>query len=220
MPIQRDADGNIIDTPSEATRDTVNVSPTDFTRFESHRDTVNVSPTLPPKGGDSPFEAKTQLAGGEQIKKNVDQQTRVFRPGKEAAPATAQPADTQPATAQTSAMDDPPVGWLVVIAGPGQGNFVTLGNGSNSLGRDTTERLPLNFGDEMISRSGHATFTYDPKGKQFYIQHGGGTNLTYVDGQPVLAPQELPSGTNIVIGNTTLRFIPLCGAQFDWDGGQ
>ena len=48
----------------------------------------------------------------------------------------------------------PPVGWLVVVRGSGQGKVVTIGSGSNSLGRDPGERICIDFGDETISRSG------------------------------------------------------------------
>ena len=79
-------------------------------------------------------------------------------------------------------MDDPPVGWLVVIKGPGQGNVTAVGNGSNSVGRDKGDRIRIDFGDETISRRGHSTITYDPRGKKFYLQHGAGKNLTYLEG--------------------------------------
>ena len=113
-------------------------------------------------------------------------------------------------------MDDPVVGWLVVVEGPGKGRAVPLGYGSNSIGRGATDRIKLDFGDEQISRSGHAVVTYDPRGRQYYVQHGGGTNLTYIGDQPVLAPTALPALSHISIGHTVLRFVPLCGAEFDW----
>ena len=113
-------------------------------------------------------------------------------------------------------MDDPVVGWLVIVEGPGKGRAMQLGYGSNSIGRGETDRVNLNFGDDQISRSGHATVTYDPRGRKFYVQHGGGTNLTYVNDQPVLIPIELPTQSHISIGNTILRFVPLCGDAFDW----
>ena len=117
----------------------------------------------------------------------------------------------------SSAMDDPPVGWLVVVKGPGQGRFVALGNGSNSIGRDESERVRIDFGDETISRHGHSTITYDPRGKKFYLQHGAGKNLTYLEGAPVLSPTELPGFSHITIGNSELLFVPLSCEQFDWE---
>ena len=113
-------------------------------------------------------------------------------------------------------MDDPVVGWLVVVGGPGVGASVRLGNGQNSIGRGDQCRVKLDFGDSQISRSTHAIVTYDPKGNRFYLQQGTGTNLTYLDGSPVLAPTPLPSGSEIVLGDTTLRFVALCDDDFNW----
>lgn len=127
------------------------------------------------------------------------------------------PVHPVPRPPATGNMADPPVGWLVVIAGPGQGASLILGNGVNAIGRDASQRLPLDFGDELISRVNHAQITYDPRGKKFYIQHGGGANLTYVNDEPVLAPRALTANTHIMLGATTLRFVPLCGEAFDWD---
>lgn len=116
-------------------------------------------------------------------------------------------------------MDDPVVGWLVVVDGPGRGASAELGYGMNSVGRAPTERVQLDFGDEEISRSQHCLVTYDPKSRKFFIQHGGGRNLTYIgsDEQPVLAPVELKPDEEIGIGATKLRFVPFCGEGFDWN---
>ena len=112
--------------------------------------------------------------------------------------------------------EDPVVGWLVVVDGPGTGSAVQLGNGQNSIGRGRTARTRLDFGDCQISRSTHAVVTYDPKGNRFYIQQGTGTNLTYLDDDPVLAPTPLVSGSRILLGETTLRFIAFCDESFTW----
>ena len=147
-----------------------------------------------------------------------DARTRIYRSGaaesgqEEAAPGI--PVAREP---QSSAMDDPPAGWLVVVRGPGQGNFVAVGNGSNSVGRDESERVRIDFGDDTISRQNHSTITYDPRGKKFYLHHGAGKNLTYLEGNPVLTPTELPGFSRITIGDTELLFVPLCCEQFDWD---
>ena len=113
-------------------------------------------------------------------------------------------------------MADPLVGWLVVVGGPGLGNFIRLGHGMNSIGRSEGQRCRLDFGDTEISRKTHATVTYDPRGRKFYLMHGGGQNLTYVGETPVLQPALLSGGELIFLGKTTLKFIPLCGPDFDW----
>jgi len=113
-------------------------------------------------------------------------------------------------------MDDPPSGWLVVVAGPGKGNAVEFGYGMNCVGRADSERVTLNFGDDRISREKHFTITYDEKSRKFYINHGEGNNLTYLGTEPVLQPVEILQGDQIAVGDTVLRFIPLCSQEFDW----
>jgi len=113
-------------------------------------------------------------------------------------------------------MDDPVVGWIVIVEGPGQGASLTLGYGMNSIGRAPSERICLDFGDSQVSRTNHAAVTYDPRGKKYFVAHGGGKNLTYLGDEPVLMPVELKGGEEIMIGDTKLRFVPFCGADFDW----
>lgn len=113
-------------------------------------------------------------------------------------------------------MEDPVVGWVVVVEGPGQGASLTLGYGMNSVGRAPSERICLDFGDNQVSRTNHAAITYDPRGKKYFVAHGGGKNLTYLGDEPVLMPVELKGGEEIMIGDTKLRFVPFCGEDFDW----
>src|SRR5581483_10135050 len=56
---------------------------------------------------------------------------------------------------------DPVAGWVVVVKGPGRGNFCPVYVGMNSVGRDPGQRISLSFGDELISREEHAFITYD-----------------------------------------------------------
>ena len=160
----------------------------------------------------STFEAKTQRVKtpGRRGQASEEPQTRHFRPGSDPAPPPTEASSTD------DGMNDPTVGWLVVVDGPGMGQVCRLGYGVNSLGRGGKSRVKLDFGDGEISREDHATVTYDPKGRQYYIQHGGGMNLTYLDDEPVLAPTPLDALRHIVLGATTLRFVPLCGTEFDW----
>ena len=192
MPVYRGPDGKIIEEKT-------------VKRQEEDKPTEVVNRPLPPapQGGEEPAgaeqsrapskvgeEEKTRLVGG---RRTDEEHTEVDR-----------------------AMDDPVVGWLVIVEGAGKGQAMQLGYGSNPLGRGATDRVKLDFGDDQISRNGHAVVTYDPRGRKFYLQHGGGTNLTYLGDQPVLAPAELSAQSHISIGNTILRFVPLCGAEFDW----
>lgn len=120
---------------------------------------------------------------------------------------------------QNDPMSDPVAGWLVIVDGPGKGNVLNIGLGQNSIGRSETARITINFGDMEISRDNHAVVIYDPKSRKFFLQPGTGTNLIYLDEQeiPVLQPQILEAFSHISLGNSRLRFVPLCGADFNWE---
>ena len=221
MPVYRGPDGKIIEEKTVG-------------RQEDTKPTVVNRPLPPaPQGGEQPagggrLDAPTQRmderrapadGGAEErgerqapARVGAEERTRLVggRPRRE------DEERRQERASEDRGMDDPVVGWLVVVEGPGKGRAVPLGYGSNSIGRGATDRIKLDFGDEQISRSGHAVVTYDPRGRQYYVQHGGGTNLTYIGDQPVLAPTALPALSHISIGHTELRFVPLCGAEFDW----
>lgn len=112
--------------------------------------------------------------------------------------------------------ENPPVAVLLIVAGPGKGRLLAVGYGMNSLGRDRGERICMDFGDERISRRGHALLTYDERGGRFFLQHGGGASLTYHGDAPVLEPVTLADGDRITLGDTQLLFRALVGDDFDW----
>ncbi|MEM1412252.1 MAG: FHA domain-containing protein, partial [Pseudomonadota bacterium] len=51
---------------------------------------------------------------------------------------------------------------------------------------------------------------------QFFLQHGGGKGVTYLNGSALLEPTTLESGDRILLGATELLFRPLVGEDFDW----
>ncbi len=114
------------------------------------------------------------------------------------------------------ALKDPVSGFLIIISGPGRGKVAMLRYGMNSIGRDASQQIVLDHGDKRISRESHCMLSYDPVTRKFYLQHGEGPQLTYLDGQPVLAVTQLAAGNHIRVGDTELRFVPLCGDDFDW----
>jgi pSer/pThr/pTyr-binding forkhead associated (FHA) protein len=117
---------------------------------------------------------------------------------------------------ENQALKDPVAGFLAVISGPGRGSVSMLRYGKNSIGRDPSQAITLDHGDNRISRENHCTVTYDPVTRKFYLQNGEGNKLTYLEGQPVLAPTQLAAGNQIRVGDTQLRFVPLGGNDFDW----
>ena len=223
MAVRRDKDtGETIEEPTrrlgpggkEPPSGSTGESPTDvpppFRGFSPavHADDAGRSVSAP-GGGSSPFDAPTQRIATGQQSGIREEQTRLLRPEGVVAGANHE-------SPGEDAMADPVTGWLVVISGPGKGRVCPLGYGSNALGRGEGSRIRLDFGDDRISREGHATLTYDSRGRKFYLQHGGGKNLTYLKDRPVLAPTILEAMQDFSVGETTLRFVPLCGPEFDW----
>lgn len=182
-------------------------------RKPGSRGAVDESRTTEVLGGDNRPSA-TPMAG------DRDPATKLFRPKrKEPTVPADSPRDAAPQASVKDRMDNPVVGWLVVIAGPGKGSARELGYGMNSIGRSSEDRVALDFGDEEISRNGHAIVTYDPRGRRFYAQHGGGVNLSYLDDAPLLQPMAMTGGEVLSIGNTRLKFVPFCSEAFDWQDG-
>ena len=176
------------------------------------------NPQDPPSAGSQPagnnrLEAPSRKMGGSRPASSAgDEKTRLVGGRRKQADRDR----LQEKADKTNAMDDPVVGWLVIIHGPGKGRSLKLGYGTNSIGRGETNRISLNFGDDQISREQHTIVTYDPRGKKYYVQQGSGTNLTYLNDQPVLTPTELSDRNDITLGNTVVRFVPFCVEGFDW----
>jgi hypothetical protein len=110
-----------------------------------------------------------------------------------------------------------PVGWLAVVKGPGRGASYPLFDGVSTLGRGEDQAVALDHGDTSISRENHAAVAYDCEQQSFFIGHGGKANLVRLNGMPVLSTEPLSNGDEIRIGETTLRFVALCGPDFSWD---
>ncbi len=110
-----------------------------------------------------------------------------------------------------------PAGWLVVVDGPGFGHSFRIVSGAVMIGRGEGQGIKLDFGDNSISRHNHAAIAYDEEQNRFYIGHGGTSNIVRRNGRPVLGTEELRHADLIRIGQTTLRFVALCGADFKWD---
>ena len=176
--------------------------------------TEETAANVPPEDDLTKVGAATEYAGSFQPldpMRSEDAATRVVGPhGPKTRRAAADRSD------MNDAMADPPVGWLVVVRGPGKGRVLTLGLGLNVIGRSQDMRVCIDFGDTNISRNNHARIVYEPRKRCFLLSHGDGTNLTYLDNELVLGPEALEAGSGIQLGNTTLRFQAFCGAGFDW----
>lgn len=112
-----------------------------------------------------------------------------------------------------------PVGWIVVADGPGRGESFSLMSGMSQIGRGEDQAVQLDFGDNSISRMNHAAIVYDEDSKEFLLGHGGKSNIVRLNDKPLISNETLKTGDVIRIGETTLRFIALCGKSFNWTDG-
>ena len=112
---------------------------------------------------------------------------------------------------------DPVVGWLVVVGGPGIGCYRPIFEGNNTIGRGLNQRIPLDFGDDTISSEEQAYIRYDSAARSFlFVPNLAKTNVVSVNDKRPTGAVELNQMDVITVGRTQLVFVPFCGAEFDW----
>lgn len=117
--------------------------------------------------------------------------------------------------AETTAVQFP-VGWLLVVKGPGRGHCFPLVAGMSQIGRGEDQAVRLDFGDSAISRQNHAAIVYDSDNRKFMLGHGGKANIVRLNNQPVISNEAMVDTDQIKIGDTVLQLKTLCGDSFDW----
>jgi hypothetical protein len=123
----------------------------------------------------------------------------------------------RPMGIEADVRSDPVVGWLVVLQGPGKGSFRPIYSGSNTIGRSSGQRIPIDFGDDAISSEKQAFLVYDGRKRQYQlVPNLERPNLVHLNDSALLANGELKPHDKITMGRTTLLFVPLCGPDFDW----
>lgn len=192
-------------------------------------------PPKPETPSPSAAEAAREARGGGRAaargEDNVDRHvemgaptTRVIR-GAHRAPATATPADSsrtqlirgKTSVKRTEFYQDPVVGWLVIVGGPGLGAFRPIFEGNNTLGRAPSQRIPVDFGDDTISSEEQAYIRYDSADRTFLlVPNLAKTNVVAVNDRKPTGAVELSAMDLITMGRTQLVFVPFCGADFDW----
>ncbi|MGE0702060.1 MAG: FHA domain-containing protein [Hyphomicrobiaceae bacterium] len=149
-------------------------------------------------------------------------QTRVMRQGMVRPQAPGGAARTQlvrgkSLVKRTEFHQDPVVGWLVIIGGPGLGAFRPIFEGNNTLGRSSGQRIPIDFGDETISSEEQAYIRYDSVDRRFLlVPNLAKTNIVSVNDSKPTTAVELTAMDVITMGHTQLVFVPFCGQEFDW----
>lgn len=208
MPIRRRGDGEIVEETTEPQKRALSEG-----AGAAKEEAATEPASTPP--ADSLF-ADAPAAQDERAESPTKPINREDREGKTRILSPHRPPAAEDRPAAKDPMADPPVGWLVVVRGPGKGRVLTLGNGLNPIGRSAESRVRLDFGDDNISRANHARLVYEPRQRRWLLNHGDGTNLTYLNGELVMSAVELQSGAEIQLGETSLRFQAFCSQEFDW----
>lgn len=111
---------------------------------------------------------------------------------------------------------EPVVAWLVCVGGYHFGECFCVCDGKNSIGRGEENRIVID-GDNRISKNKHALITYEPKRKNYYLQPGDSSGLTYLNDEYMTDSQKLNPYDIIELGNSKFVFVPLCGEKFSWE---
>lgn len=109
----------------------------------------------------------------------------------------------------------PVTGWLICMAGEERGQDYRLHVGKNFIGRSPSMDVVL-ADDKKISREKHCAVIYEPKRNLFYLSAEGG-NLVYLNDVLVEVSEQLKEDDRIMIGDTTLVFIPFCRGERRWE---
>lgn len=118
---------------------------------------------------------------------------------------------------RTDFHQDPVVGWLVVVGGPGLGAFRPIYEGNNTIGRAKSQRIALDFGDDAISNEEQAYLRYDSIDRKFLlVPNLAKTNIVAVNERKPTGAVELSAMDLVTVGRTQLAFVPFCGMEFDW----
>ena len=109
----------------------------------------------------------------------------------------------------------PVVGWLVCVEGPDRGQDYRIHMEKNFIGRSPAMDIAIT-GDESISRDKHATVTFDPKKRVFWLLPGESSGLVYLNDTLVNTPAELKPDDVLELGTSKLVLVPFASEKFQW----
>lgn len=110
---------------------------------------------------------------------------------------------------------EPVVGWLVCVEGPEVGKDYRLYGRINTIGRAEDNDVVL-AQEHTVSQKNHVRLAYDAKHNNYQLIPGDGSNVTYLNDEPLYVPQRLNAYDVLEMGETKLIFVPLCNDQFRW----
>lgn len=140
-------------------------------------------------------------------------------PAKSPLKSAIQSADSMPKTVayyNLPSDSEPVVGWLVCIKGDYLGESFNLKSGRNNIGRAGNMDIVL-AKDGRVSRDRHAAVVYEPNKREFLVQSGESSGLTYLNDELLMGFKPFVQDDKLTVGGCEFLFKPLCGADFSWD---
>lgn len=110
---------------------------------------------------------------------------------------------------------EPVVGWLVCVEGPEVGKDYRLYGRINTIGRAEDNDVVL-AQEHTVSQKNHVRLAYDARHNNYQLIPGDGSNVTYLNDEPLYVPQKLNAYDVLEMGATKLIFVPLCSERFRW----
>ncbi len=159
---------------------------------------------------------KVEKAESEQSLSNAIKKASANSAGKTMSYFSSVISNISEESSAPQAPTDPVVGWLVCVGGKHFGQCFNIATGKNSIGRDETNKIILPL-DNSVSRSKHALITYEPKKRNFYLQPGESSGLTYLNDDYIDESKILRAKDIIELGESKFIFIPLCDESFTWE---
>lgn len=178
---------------------------------EAARDARGGTPNIPPADRHVEFDSPptTRVVRGAQV--------HVSGADGGGAPARTQLVRGKQKIARQAFHQDPVVGWLVIVGGPGLGSYRPIYEGNNTVGRAANQRIALDYGDDAISSEEQAYVRYDSAERSFlFVPNLAKTNVVSINEKRPTAAVTLQAMDVIMMGRTQLVFVPFCGPDFDW----
>ena len=99
---------------------------------------------------------------------------------------------------------------------PARGQDLRLGEGRNFLGVDAAGNpAVLDANSPLAVRRG--IVVYDPQDNNWCALPGSSNELCTLNGKSLIEKMPLTAGDTFAVGGAQLRFVPLCGPEFNWN---
>lgn len=106
-----------------------------------------------------------------------------------------------------------PYGWLVIVEGPGTGEWFPLERGTSVVGPAGGQTIEMDFGDDTIGEDRVARLSFDEARHAFMLDSNGPFR---VNGEAERSRRMLRDGDVFTIGGISMRLVALCSRNFHW----